>query len=85
MSLLNLAYNSAIPEALLVEMEREAKRVGLPLATLERLGQSERLCQAFVSAAREGDRERSEFLASLIREAREMPVSLGEAAEAAAL
>jgi hypothetical protein len=85
LSLLNLAYSPAVPVELLEEMESAAKRMGLPLATLERLGQSEHLCRAFVSAARRGDRERMEFLAGIVREVLEAPRPEPAAPEAPAL
>lgn len=58
MELLKLAYDPGIPSGLLAEMERAARRLGLPLATVERLGQDETRCRAFVVAARQHDHRR---------------------------
>lgn len=52
--LLGLAYNRAIPDATLAAMERLGKRLGLPLATLEMLGQDPGTCEAFVRAGVQG-------------------------------
>lgn len=71
--MLNLAYSPAVPRDLLVAMERAGRDLGLPLATIERLGQSLTLCSAFVHAARRGDRSRMEFLAGVVREVLEAP------------
>jgi hypothetical protein len=51
---LTLDYDAGVPEAKLVAMEQHAKRLGLPLATLEMLGQDEALCDAFIRAAAAG-------------------------------
>lgn len=63
MPLLDLAYSPDVPRALLREMERAGRRMGLALATMERLGQEPALCEAFVRAARVGDRVRLRALA----------------------
>lgn len=55
---LNLAYDSTVPRGVLLAMERAGRRIGLPLATMERLGQSEDACRAFLSALEQGDRAR---------------------------
>jgi hypothetical protein len=73
MRLLDLAYNPSVPHHLLAEMERAAKSLGLPLATVERLGQSEHLCRAFALAARRGDRSRLRYLAGIAEEVIEVP------------
>jgi hypothetical protein len=65
---LNLAYSPALPPEMLREMERAARDLGLPLATVERIGQSQSLCSAFVAAARRGERGRMQFLAGLASE-----------------
>lgn len=60
-TMLDLAYSAAVPRELLAQMERAAKRMGLPLATLEEIGQSEARCRAFVHAARVGHRRAAEL------------------------
>jgi hypothetical protein len=52
--LLDLAYDPAIPPALLARMERIGRRLGLPMATLELLGQDATVCEAFVRATADG-------------------------------
>lgn len=47
---LNLAYNRSIPAALLDELELVARRLGLSLAGVEDLGQSEARCRLFLAA-----------------------------------
>jgi hypothetical protein len=51
--LLPLAYGP-VPDGTLAAMERAGKRLGLPLDTLELLGQERALCEDFVRAARDG-------------------------------
>lgn len=53
--LLGLAYGVAVPPASLAAMERAGKRLGLPLATLERLGEDRARCEGFVRAAAAGE------------------------------
>lgn len=52
---LPLDYSDTIPLPKLAAMERCGKRLGLPLDSLERLGQDEALCDAFLLAAEAGD------------------------------
>lgn len=65
--LLHLEYNHTIPTAKLAAMERWGKALGLPLATLEMLGQDEVVCDAFVQAASGGDGRRFVELLDLER------------------
>jgi hypothetical protein len=62
---LNLAYSPSLPPAIIAEMERSGKRLGLPLDALEGLGQNEVLCRSFVEAARRGEVARLQELANL--------------------
>ena len=52
--LLGLAYGPDVPRAKLARMERVGRRLGLPLEALERFGQDEALCDAFLEAAGRG-------------------------------
>lgn len=72
-SVLDLAYDPAVPAPLLREMERAARGMGLSLAAIERLGQDEGRCAAFVRAARLGDTARLRALARRADEATAVP------------
>ncbi|HEV8361117.1 MAG TPA: hypothetical protein VGR28_11755 [Candidatus Thermoplasmatota archaeon] len=61
--MLPLAYDPRIPDALLEEMERAARDVGLPLRAMEHVGSRWDLCVDFVLAARRGDLRRLRTLA----------------------
>jgi hypothetical protein len=54
LNLLNLAYSPRVPPGKLAAMERVGKPLGLPLDALERLGQDEAVCDAFLEAATRG-------------------------------
>jgi hypothetical protein len=64
--LLALDYHPSVPPALVAHMERLGRRLGLPLDTLELLGQEASVCQGFIEACGAG-RER-EFLDLLDRD-----------------
>lgn len=69
--MLDLDYDPTIPAQLLAEMEAAGKRMGLPLATLERLGQGRARCERFVKAARVRD---AASLRALARDAEAAPM-----------
>lgn len=51
---LSVEYDANVPDALLREMERHGRRLGLPMETLEVLGQDEHVCRDFVRHAEAG-------------------------------
>lgn len=52
--LTDLSYSPGIGPRLVKEVERQARRFGLPLSTLELLGQDAKVARDFVRAARRG-------------------------------
>lgn len=64
--MLPLDYQASIPTATLALMERAARRLGLPLGVIERLGQNPTLCAAFAAAEGRRDEARIRFLAEAI-------------------
>lgn len=67
-TMLGLAYDVRVPREDLADMERAARRLGLPLAAIEHLGQSAERCRAFTAAARAGDRRAIAALCSVAPE-----------------
>lgn len=52
--LLSLAYGASVSREKLAAMERLGRSLGLPLSTLEAIGQDERLCDGFEQAVQAG-------------------------------
>lgn len=51
---MELSYHPGVGAKLMGEVERQARRIGLPLSTLELIGQDAKVARDFLRAARKG-------------------------------
>lgn len=63
--MLRLAYNPEVPATMIDLLEHHARALGLPLATVEAIGQSLDLVEAFVTESEAG---RGQFFADFVLE-----------------